>query len=226
MGYDTSSSTEKVAFRFLQAPHHDLWMINMIGLDEINKITLLRTWFLLKNLLWFLLRYRECRLQGRLPCILLAPSIGQIRALRCEGRGQEGEEEDGEHGQANSWAPLWDWETPTLLRYPLRSVSSFLTSWMNSQTRLTLTCIFFLSLFFVHARRIQQRVLDLIGRRCCVVMMSLRPVLSHSLTILCPQLSSLHQRPDSRPAPHSPEPQPIHILFSEIIYLCQPKTKN
>ena len=35
----------------------------------------------------------------------------------------------------------------------------------------------------------------------CVVMMSLRPV--PILTILCPQLRSLHQRPDYRPAPHS-----------------------
>ena len=59
------------------------------------------TWFLLRNLLGFLLRYRECRLQGGLPCILLAPSIGQIRGLGCEGRGQEGEEEDGEHYQAD-----------------------------------------------------------------------------------------------------------------------------
>lgn len=34
----TSSSTEKVALRFLQAPHHDLWMINMIGLNQFNTI--------------------------------------------------------------------------------------------------------------------------------------------------------------------------------------------
>ena len=41
MGYDTSSSTEKVAFRFLQAPHHDLWIINMIGLKYIKAKLLL-----------------------------------------------------------------------------------------------------------------------------------------------------------------------------------------